>query len=51
MQVEKQWKCTVCGYVHKGEEPPETCPLCGAPRSAFELLEEDVIVDGVDFDQ
>jgi len=37
----KRWKCTVCGYVHKGEEPPEKCPVCGADRSKFVLLEEE----------
>lgn len=37
----KKWKCTVCGYVHKGEEPPEKCPVCGADRSKFVLLEEE----------
>jgi rubredoxin len=31
----KQWKCTVCGYIHKGDEPPETCPVCGADKSKF----------------
>ena len=31
----KQWKCTVCGYVHTGSEPPEKCPVCGADRSMF----------------
>ncbi len=37
----KKWKCTVCGYVHTGDEPPEKCPVCGADRSKFiELLEE-----------
>ncbi|HNR34083.1 MAG TPA: FAD-dependent oxidoreductase [Candidatus Hydrogenedentes bacterium] len=30
------WVCTVCGYVHRGETPPETCPVCGAPSSDFE---------------
>ena len=29
------WKCTVCGYIHTGDEPPETCPICGADRSMF----------------
>ena len=29
------WKCTVCGYVHEGPEPPEHCPRCGADRSEF----------------
>jgi rubredoxin/uncharacterized membrane protein len=31
----KQWKCTVCGYVHTGPEPPEQCPVCGADKSMF----------------
>ncbi len=34
-----QWKCTVCGYIHTGPEPPEKCPVCGADRSKFVLLE------------
>lgn len=38
----KQWKCSICGYVHSGEEPPDTCPLCGADKSEFFLLEEEV---------
>jgi len=37
----KKWKCSVCGYVHTGDEPPEKCPVCGADRSKFvELVEE-----------
>jgi hypothetical protein len=31
----KRWKCTVCGYIHEGDEPPEKCPVCGADRSKF----------------
>lgn len=31
----KKWKCTVCGYIHAGETPPEECPVCGADRSKF----------------
>jgi rubrerythrin/uncharacterized membrane protein len=34
----KEWKCSVCGYIHKGDEPPESCPVCGADRSLFELI-------------
>jgi nitrite reductase (NADH) large subunit len=30
------WRCTVCGYVHQGDEPPEWCPVCGAAREEFE---------------
>jgi len=36
----KQWKCTVCGYLHEGAEPPANCPVCGADRSQFIPLEE-----------
>lgn len=38
--MKKKFICTVCGYVHKGEEAPEKCPLCGAPRSKFKELDE-----------
>ncbi len=31
----KQWKCSVCGYIHEGDEPPEKCPLCGAEKDKF----------------
>ena len=33
--MSKRWQCTVCGYIHVGEEPPETCPVCGADRTKF----------------
>jgi len=36
--MEKQWRCTVCGYINKGENPPEVCPICGVDASFFELL-------------
>jgi len=32
----KKFVCTVCGYAHEGDTPPEVCPVCGAPASAFE---------------
>jgi rubredoxin len=35
------YKCSVCGYIHKGEEAPEKCPKCGASKDKFvELTEE-----------
>jgi rubredoxin/uncharacterized membrane protein len=37
----KKWKCSVCGYIHKGDEPPETCPVCGADKSKFTLEEQE----------
>ncbi len=37
----KMWRCEVCGYLHEGEEPPDFCPKCGAPKEKFELLDEE----------
>ncbi|MBQ9994233.1 MAG: NADH peroxidase [Clostridia bacterium] len=31
----KKYVCSVCGYVHEGNEAPEACPLCKAPASKF----------------
>ncbi|MCF8069549.1 MAG: hypothetical protein K9L30_13275 [Desulfobacterales bacterium] len=37
----KKWKCTVCNYIHTGDEPPDICPVCGADKSKFsEVIEE-----------
>lgn len=30
-----KWVCSVCGYEHIGDEPPEVCPRCKQPKSAF----------------
>ncbi|MCF0106449.1 MAG: hypothetical protein HUJ53_06770 [Holdemanella sp.] len=30
-----EWVCPTCGYVHKGETPPEVCPLCGVKKDKF----------------
>ena len=35
-----KWVCTVCGYVHEGDTPPEACPLCKAPADKFVKKEE-----------
>ena len=32
------WRCRLCGYVHYGEEPPEQCPYCFFPDSAFKQV-------------
>lgn len=39
-QPKNSWRCSVCGYIHSGDEPPEICPVCGTPGSDFELYEE-----------
>lgn len=31
----KKFVCSVCGYVHEGNEPPENCPQCKAPKEKF----------------
>ena len=31
----KTWICVICGYRYDGEEPPEICPDCGAPKDKF----------------
>ena len=31
----KKFVCKLCGYIHEGDTPPESCPLCGAPASEF----------------
>ncbi|MBQ5802670.1 MAG: NADH peroxidase [Bacteroidales bacterium] len=40
--MKKKFICTVCGYVHEGNEAPEKCPLCKVPREKFkEVVEND----------
>ncbi|MBR1645594.1 MAG: MBL fold metallo-hydrolase [Selenomonadaceae bacterium] len=29
------WVCSVCGYEHVGDNPPEKCPRCKQPSTAF----------------
>ena len=31
----RKWVCTVCGYVHEGDTPPEKCPVCKVPAEKF----------------
>lgn len=33
---EKTWICSVCGYVHKGPEPPQECPVCKVKKEYFD---------------
>jgi C4-dicarboxylate transporter DctM subunit len=35
-----KWKCTVCGEIVEGEEPPEKCPVCGVGPKYFIKVEE-----------
>lgn len=31
----KKYVCSVCGYVHVGDEAPDNCPQCKAPKEKF----------------
>ncbi len=31
-----KWKCSKCGYIHEGEQPPEKCPSCKHPQEYYE---------------
>ena len=35
-----RWACRNCGYVHEGENAPETCPACQHPKAYFEVDEQ-----------
>ncbi|RJP73062.1 MAG: rubredoxin [Candidatus Zixiibacteriota bacterium] len=35
----KKFRCSVCGYIYEGAEPPAFCPVCGAPADSFEEVE------------
>jgi len=34
------WQCSVCNYIHQGEEAPDKCPKCGAPKEKFAALDD-----------
>ncbi|MCL2738550.1 MAG: NADH peroxidase [Bacteroidales bacterium] len=36
----KKFRCTVCGYIHTGDTPPEKCPQCHVPASKFVEVEQ-----------
>ena len=35
-----KFKCTVCGYIHEGDNAPAECPICHVGADKFEKLEE-----------
>jgi acyl-CoA dehydrogenase len=35
---ETAWRCRMCGYVHSGSEPPDECPYCFFPKTAFKKV-------------
>lgn len=38
----KRYVCTVCGYIHEGDEPPEKCPVCKAAKDKFKEMTGDL---------
>ncbi|KKO11412.1 hypothetical protein LCGC14_0018930 [marine sediment metagenome] len=40
MSQSSAWRCSVCGYVHRGDQPPAMCPICGAGREEFQAYVE-----------
>ena len=31
-----KWKCSKCGFIHEGVEPPEACPSCKHQKEYYE---------------
>lgn len=40
LQKNKAWKCSVCGYIHRGNEPPEECPQCSSSSREYSELKD-----------
>ncbi len=40
--MEKKFICTVCGYIHEGNEAPASCPVCRVPSLKFKEMKEDI---------
>ena len=37
-----KWVCTVCGYVHEGDQAPAECPVCHVGADKFKKMEGDM---------
>jgi len=37
---ETSWVCRKCGYLHKGNTPPDACPSCNHPVGYFQVRSE-----------
>ncbi len=38
MEGKTAWRCRMCGHIHYGDEPPEECPFCFFPNTAFKKV-------------
>ena len=43
----KKFICTVCGFVHEGEEAPAKCPQCNVPAKKFKELDATAAIEFV----
>jgi rubrerythrin len=34
-ETEIEWQCMNCGHIHKGENAPAVCPVCGHAQGDF----------------
>jgi len=34
------WQCSVCKYIHRGDKPPEKCPVCSVGSNRFGEIDE-----------
>ena len=42
-----KWRCIVCRYMHVGDAPPETCPVCNADRAKFMQADDEEALHSV----
>lgn len=38
----KKFVCTVCGYIHNGDTPPEVCPVCKVGADKFKEITSEI---------
>jgi acyl-CoA dehydrogenase len=38
MKGKTAWRCRMCGHIHYGDGPPEECPYCFFPATAFKKV-------------
>ena len=36
----KKFRCTVCGYIHEGDNPPAACPVCKVGAEKFVVIDD-----------
>ncbi|MEK6885924.1 MAG: NAD(P)H-dependent oxidoreductase [Nanoarchaeota archaeon] len=48
----KTWQCSVCGFIHEGNSPPNECPQCSSSPKEFKEKSEKIKLeyDGKKFD-